>query len=80
MPKKPKERLTRLGLPEKSAQVIFAVTPAQKQEIKVEAQENGLTVTDYLLGLHYSFKQLAPEERERLVHWKGYLPKKGGKT
>jgi hypothetical protein len=80
MSKRPKERLTRLGLPEKSESVVFAVTPTQKREIRAEAQDNGVTVTDYLLGLHYSFKQLTPEERERLIHWRAFAPKKGGRS
>jgi hypothetical protein len=82
VPKKTKGRLTRLGLPEKSEKIIFAVTPEQKREIRAMAAAiKEVTVTDYLLELHrYSIRQLSPEERARLKNWRGLLPPKGGKS
>ena len=50
-----KERLTRLGLPEKSEKIMFAATPTEKREIQAAAREQGATVSGYLLGLHRAF-------------------------
>ena len=68
MEKRPKERLTRLGLPEKSAKVIFAVTEQEKREIQEMARSQRLTVTEYLVGMHrLRVRQLKPDEREQLL-------------
>lgn len=56
MPKE-RETLTRLGLPAKSAKIIFAVTPGEKREIQESARARGETVTNYLLGLHRRAKK-----------------------
>jgi hypothetical protein len=53
----PKERLTRLGLPERSAKVLISVTPTEKAAIQAAARERGETVTAYLLGLHRRAKK-----------------------
>jgi hypothetical protein len=55
MPKR-KPRLTRLGLPEKSERVIFAVTPEDKRSIKEAARARGLTVSAYLVAIHRETK------------------------
>ena len=68
MPTKPTVRLTRLGLPEKSAKVIFAVTEQEKREIQEMARSQRITVTEYLVGMHRSrVRQLNPEEHRQLV-------------
>jgi hypothetical protein len=50
--RKKRERVTRLGLPEKSEKIMFAATPTEKAEIQKAARERGQTVSGYLLGLH----------------------------
>ena len=75
MEKRPKERLTRLGLPEKSAKVIFAVTEQEKREIQEMARSQRITVTEYLIGMHrLRVRQLKPNERAELLR----EVKKGG--
>ena len=54
MPKRPPERVTRLGLPEKSARINLAVTPKEKAEMQEAARSRRMTLTDYLLQLHRS--------------------------
>lgn len=46
------ERITRLGLPERSAKVIISLTPSEKVAIQKAARAKLETVTQYLLGLH----------------------------
>ena len=68
MEKKPADRLTRLGLPEKSAKVIFAVTEQEKREIQEMARSQRMTVTEYLIGMHrLRVRQLRPDERQQLL-------------
>lgn len=50
---KRKTRLTRLGLPEKSERIIFAVTPEDKRSIQGAARSRGLTVSAYLVTIHW---------------------------
>lgn len=68
MAMKPAVRLTRLGLPEKSAKIIFAVTEEEKREIQEMARSQRITVTEYLIGMHrLRVRQLEPEERRQLI-------------
>ncbi|HKD17606.1 MAG TPA: hypothetical protein VKG23_07025 [Thermoanaerobaculia bacterium] len=65
---KPAVRLTRLGLPEKSAKIIFAVTEEEKREIQEMARSQRITVTEYLIGMHrLRVRQLRPDERQQLI-------------
>ena len=68
MATKPSARLTRLGLPEKSAKIIFAVTEDEKREIQEVARSQRITVTEYLVGMHrLRVRQLPPDERQQLI-------------
>jgi len=61
-------RLTRLGLPEKSAKIIFAVTEEEKREIQEMARSQRITVTEYFVGMHrLRVRQLQPAERQQLI-------------
>ena len=48
----PKPRISRFGLPVREDRIIISLTREEKDSIRAEAIVRGLTVTQYLLGLH----------------------------